>query len=161
MDFKCFMKLLIEKGYIKPLRKYDLESEIEDGYIAIDYECKYKEVKQRIIKEIEDWQKTDWELRIDYQTKGMASNKIKIINIDKLEKHIHEKMQDKEMKSFEKSEMGYIDLNDILKYNEYYSARMETIGEWWYITDLSKKNAREKKENKEKEECLEFLRQLP
>lgn len=163
MDFKCFIKLLEEKKYIKKVREFEVESEIEFGNIAIDYKCKYEEVKHRIMEEIDEFHACDLLHNIQYQTRRnhLKNDEIKIIFMDKLEHHIWNLMCDEEEKIFEPHEMGYIWLSRILENSEYYKAEYNPVYDHWLITDLYLKESRENKERKEYEECLNFLKQLP
>ena len=162
MNFECFINLLKEKNYIKEIRHFKVESEEENGYIAIDYECKYKEVKEKIMEEIDQWHACDLLHNIKYQTKStIRNNEIKIIFVDKLEHHIWNKQAEEETKIYSENEVGYIQLEKIFKNHEFYEAKFNSVHSTWTITDLFVKKMREEKETKEKEECLNFLKQLP
>ena len=162
MDFKCFINLLEEKGYIEKAREFKVDSEIEFGNIAVDYKCKYNEVKLKIMEEIDNWHACDLLHNIQYQTKNdVGKNEIKIIFIDKLKHHIWNKMCEEEFKRFRKSNVGFIWLSRIFENSTSYKAEWNGVHGLWEITDLHIKNMREEKERNEKEECLNFLKQLP
>lgn len=162
MNFKCLMNLLEEKGYVEKVREFEVNSEIESGNIAIDYKCKYNEVKLKIMKEIDEFHACDLLHNIQYQTiNHLGDDEIKIIIIDKLEHHIWNLMCYEEEKILQPHRVGYIWLSRVLENSEYYEAKYNPIHDHWVVTDLYEKKDREDKEKKEYEECLEFLKQLP
>lgn len=162
MDFKCFMKLLEEKKYITKVREFEVDSEIECGNIAIDYKCKYEEVKKKIMDEIDAHHKCNSLLNVKYQIiNHLDDDEIKIINLDLLEHHIWNKYGEKEEKIFKSHEVGYIWLESALENSVYYEAKYNNIHDHWKVTDLFLKKQREDDEKREYEKCLEFLKQLP
>ena len=162
MDFICFMKLLEEKEYITKVRKFEVDSEIKFGNIAIDYKCKYDEVKTKIMDEINAHHECDLLLNVKYQIiNHLDDDEIKIINLDLLEHHIYNKLCDEEEKIFKPHEVGYIWLERALENSVYYKAKYNNIHDHWKVTDLFLKKQRENNEKREYEECLEFLKQLP
>lgn len=170
MDFKCFMKLLEEKKYITEIRRFEVEDLYQGDEVgsafAIDYECKYPEVMDRIIDEICLWHENDCLLNITFQTKGyghnrfLKRNEIKIIFTDKLENQIFELMGDKEKCKIPFNKIGYIQLADI-SFSEFYNVEYNRTHDCYDVIDLFKKKIREDDEKREYEECMEFLRQLP
>ena len=69
-------------------------------------------------------------------------------------------MGDDEQCYFEPIDVGYVNLTNFL-FTEFYEFEYNSIHGKWYVIDLYKKKIREEEEEKEHEECLEFLKQLP
>ena len=170
MNFKCLINLLKEKEYIKETKRFKVENLYQGdeagSVFAINYKCKYPEVMDKIIDELELWHDNDELLHINYQirsecrTKLLDKDEIKIIFTDKLENQIYELMGDDEQCYFEPIDVGYVNLTNFL-FTEFYEFEYNSIHGKWYVIDLYKKKIREEEEEKEHEECLEFLKQLP
>lgn len=152
MDFKCFMKLLEEKKYIEEI------GICKD--ISVNYKCKYEEVTNKIIEEIQDWHKTDDDYmhNIRYQKTGKG---IKIIFVNETKKLLSNILNRQEKRIVHENDIDDINLTQLLENDEDYSVSWNSMWDYYTVTDLNAKRKREDKENKEKEECLEFLKQLP
>lgn len=159
MDFKCFMKLLIEKKYIVKKQEFRMKNSKSEEIFAINYKCKYVEVKERIMEEIDNWHACDYLHNIQYQT--IDKYFIKIIFKDKVKKQIFNTLHNEEETIIKPINIGYIDLEKLLKYDEDYKIEYNSVWDKWVVRDIKLTKTRKKKEEDEKKECLEFLKQLP
>lgn len=158
MDFKCFMKLLIEKGYIREKNSFDVGAP-ESRMIVIDYKCKYKEVRDRIASEIDKWHSIGKLGCIEYEKRAEG---IKIINKDNLEKYILDEFVDEEefyFATYQHFNGIAINLERLFKYS-FLDCDFRDFGSFM-IRNTYLINKRIEKEEKEKEECLDFLSKLP
>lgn len=159
MDLKCLIKLLIEKKYID---EYNCLEEDTLGTIAIEYKCKYKEVRSKIYQNIEDEHDEGCLLDIESQLRTVCGdNHITIVNIDKLEKYILMLSKGRENFTLKRAK----DLNNMELFKSIFddmeSIEVELDIGNFYVTNNIVKRERIAKSKAEKEECLDFLSKLP